>query len=87
MEVVYQAEPLSMSWCLDCHRNPEPHLRPADQITNMAWFDSEAAKSYDPKADASRKRKLDPTFLTNHADKIPADVVNPPVSNCSGCHR
>ncbi len=37
MVVVQQAEPLSMAWCLDCHRNPEPHLRPRDQVTNMTW--------------------------------------------------
>src|SRR6185436_2320550 len=37
MEVVAQAEPLSMSWCLDCHRNPDPYLRPADEVTNMDW--------------------------------------------------
>jgi hypothetical protein len=30
MEVVRQEEPLSMGWCLDCHRNPEPELRPLD---------------------------------------------------------
>lgn len=37
MEVVYQAAPLSMGWCLDCHRNPDAHLRPPDQVTNMEW--------------------------------------------------
>jgi hypothetical protein len=37
MEVVEQVEPLSMGWCLDCHRDPEPHLRPQDQITNTSW--------------------------------------------------
>ena len=37
MEVLRQFEPLSMSWCLDCHRNPDPHLRPLDQVTNMKW--------------------------------------------------
>ena len=26
-----------MSWCLDCHRNPDPHLRPAHEVTNMDW--------------------------------------------------
>ncbi len=35
MPVVYQAEPLSMSWCLDCHRNPEPYLVPKDQVTRL----------------------------------------------------
>ncbi|MGD2114913.1 MAG: cytochrome c3 family protein [Acidobacteriota bacterium] len=38
MEVVTQMEPLSMAWCLECHRDPAPHLRPYDQITNTAWI-------------------------------------------------
>ena len=37
MEEVMQVEALSMSWCLDCHRRPEEHLRPIDQVTNMKW--------------------------------------------------
>jgi len=37
MEVVQQAKPLSMGWCLDCHRDPDMYLRPRDQITNMEW--------------------------------------------------
>jgi hypothetical protein len=37
MEVIRQVEPLSMRWCLDCHRNPDPHLRPLEQVTNMKW--------------------------------------------------
>ncbi len=37
MEEVEQKRPLSMGWCLDCHRNPDMHLRPIDQITNMTW--------------------------------------------------
>ena len=30
-------KPLSMGFCLDCHRDPAPNLRPADHITDMAW--------------------------------------------------
>ncbi len=37
MEVVTQAEPLSMGWCLDCHRAPEENLRPLDRLTDMDW--------------------------------------------------
>ena len=37
MEEVYQKEPLSMSWCLTCHRAPEENLRPPEEVTNMAW--------------------------------------------------
>lgn len=37
MEEVVQVEPLSMRWCLECHRNPDPHLRPRDQLTDTQW--------------------------------------------------
>ena len=26
-----------MGWCLECHREPEQHLRPQDRITDMDW--------------------------------------------------
>ena len=37
MAEVKQVKPLNMGWCLDCHRNPAPNLRPLDQVTNLAW--------------------------------------------------
>jgi hypothetical protein len=37
MEVVRQVAPLSMGWCLDCHREPELYLRPQDQVTTMGY--------------------------------------------------
>lgn len=37
MEVVYQDQPQSMSWCLDCHRAPENHLRPIAEVTHLDW--------------------------------------------------
>jgi hypothetical protein len=37
MDVVEHAQPLSMAFCLDCHRNPEAHIRPLDQVTNLQW--------------------------------------------------
>jgi hypothetical protein len=52
MEVVYQARPLNMGWCLDCHRDPDPRLRPVDQVTNMAWAPDE-----DRRALGARLRK------------------------------
>jgi len=35
MARVEQVQDLSMGWCLNCHRNPSPSLRPASEITNM----------------------------------------------------
>ncbi|MBX3206308.1 MAG: cytochrome c3 family protein [Labilithrix sp.] len=37
MGQVYQARPLTMRWCLECHRAPEEHLRPLDKVTDMEW--------------------------------------------------
>jgi hypothetical protein len=44
MEVVYQAEAQSMSWCLDCHRAPEKHLRPLEEVYNFKYGDHDVAK-------------------------------------------
>jgi hypothetical protein len=46
MEVVEQKQPLSMSWCLDCHRNPDDHLRPMSDITKMGWKPSGDQKAF-----------------------------------------
>jgi formate-dependent nitrite reductase cytochrome c552 subunit len=40
MDVVFQAEPLTMGWCLSCHRQPEKYLRPKDAVTSMDYTPS-----------------------------------------------
>lgn len=37
MASVRQAAPLTMSWCVDCHRDPAPALRPLDAVATMGW--------------------------------------------------
>lgn len=37
MRVVEQPVAMTMSWCLDCHRDPAPHLRPQDAVFDAAW--------------------------------------------------
>jgi hypothetical protein len=54
MEKVSQREPLSMGWCIECHRAPEQHLRPEDQLTNMLWTPPEDARTYGAKLRAER---------------------------------
>lgn len=49
MVKVYQAKSLTMEWCVDCHRDPSPHIRPADQLTTMG---------YEPKSDDEGKRLM-----------------------------
>jgi hypothetical protein len=26
-----------MGWCLECHRNPDDHLRDPDLVTELGW--------------------------------------------------
>jgi hypothetical protein len=37
MVVVEQVKTLSMKFCLDCHRNPEPHLRDPNLVTDLEF--------------------------------------------------
>jgi len=37
MAEIKQVKPLNMGFCLECHRNPAPNIRPVDQVTNLAW--------------------------------------------------
>jgi len=37
MVQVKQVKPLNMNFCLECHRNPAPYLRPANLVTKLDW--------------------------------------------------
>lgn len=37
MVEVKQEKPLTMAWCLECHRNPAPNIRPAELVTKLDW--------------------------------------------------
>ena len=71
MEVVRQDQPLSMSWCLDCHRDPEPNLRPVAEITNLAWERPEGVSAHE--------------YAQSLVEDGQRYVVPP--ENCGGCHR
>jgi hypothetical protein len=50
MPLVWQVQSLQMEWCLDCHRHPERHVRPREEVYNIA---------YEPPADhVERGREL-----------------------------
>jgi hypothetical protein len=71
MEVVTQVQPLSMGWCLDCHRDPAEHIRPDDvPVTEMLeWHARPAAERREAGEQLIKDRTLSP----------PTD--------CSACHR
>ena len=74
MEEVYHAKPLSMSFCLDCHRDPSAKIRPPDKITDLNW-----TPNPDPKI-AGEKQKVD-------GKKFVHDWKVESLQNCSACHR
>lgn len=37
MPLTYAAEPLTMGWCLTCHRHPEQFVRPLSEVFNPEW--------------------------------------------------
>jgi hypothetical protein len=63
MEVVMQAEPMNMAWCLDCHTNPGPNLRPVDQVTNMSWV--APTNQFELAAEIISKKNIAPPVYCN----------------------
>jgi hypothetical protein len=37
MPFTFQVPSLLMEWCIDCHREPEKHLRPREAVFDMKW--------------------------------------------------
>lgn len=83
MEKVYQAESHSMGWCLECHRAPEKHVRPLEEVFNLDYDAEKYLKKNDVR-DKEDKRITDPEefgkFLVAHWGIRPKE-------SCSTCHR
>ena len=77
MPVVYEAQPLSMSWCLDCHRDPAPYLVPKDKVTQLQWVETHlkerAAAMGGAGGDVEGKTLLE-------------KLRGSPPQNCGACH-
>lgn len=58
MPLTRQVEPLTMQWCLDCHRDPAPALRPREAVFEMGWR---------PPAD---RRALGQTLIEAHGIEV-----------------
>lgn len=77
MPVVFHAEPLSMSWCLDCHRavtdndRPERFLVPKDMVTKLIAVEARLTKPEEHAADAA---------------KLLENIKLTPPENCGACH-
>jgi hypothetical protein len=68
---VHQEKPLNMAFCLECHKDPAPNIRPVALVTKLDW-------SPDP-AQGKDARQI--------GEEIIAEKHLKPPTNCSGCHR
>ena len=93
MEVVYHDKPHSMAWCLECHRNPENHLRPVEDVYNLNWnpkdvkpaeFVAKYGQPKDAKDDWAQKHQLTQQEIGQTLKE--RWNIQPPL-NCQGCHR
>jgi DNA-directed RNA polymerase subunit RPC12/RpoP len=72
MPLAYRAHALEMRFCLGCHRDPAPHLRPPDQVTRMDWSGWDQVPAHRAYGAAAMARfHIDPAKLTD----------------CGLCHR
>lgn len=94
MEEVFHAKSLSMGFCLECHRNPEEHVRPLEEVYNLD-YDPEAYLEENPEVasminsfvdehpDLSKKSSAQEkigTYLVDHWKVAPKE-------SCATCHR
>lgn len=85
MEEVKQSQPLSMAWCIDCHTDPAPNLRPVEALTTMGWG---ADLAWRQKAEHIATTLNPPGALSRAAlAKADGTMETYATAGCSGCHR
>jgi len=59
MPLVWRAKTLLMEFCLECHRNPERHIRPREEVFTMGYQPKQSQSTLGPKLVAEYQvRKL-----------------------------
>ncbi len=92
MHLTHQSQYFSMQWCLDCHRNPEQHIRPTGEVFNMYYKT--------PRNADEMKALLDKHGIPYDSNNIPRNqlelgallvkhynIHKEQLSDCSICHR
>ncbi len=92
MHLTHKSQAFSMWWCLDCHRNPEKHIRPVQEVFNMYYKT--------PTTQEEMKAMLDKHGIPYDPNNIPRNqlelgallvkhynIHKEQLSDCSICHR
>jgi len=74
MDEVQHVKSLSMSFCLDCHRNPAAAIRPPDKVTKLDWQWSTNS------LEAAQMQAV-------NGQKFVHDWKVESLQSCSACHR
>ena len=74
MDEIFHEKSFSMTFCLDCHRDPAPNIRPLDKITELGW------KLKDDPAQDEKERRIT-------GDKLVHNWKVQSLQSCSACHR
>ena len=82
MEVVYHSKALSMGFCLDCHREPEKHLRPLEEVYNLDYDVIEYLETHEVLDDSGKRITTQKDFGQFLKEK---HYITPKES-CSTCH-
>jgi hypothetical protein len=83
MPLTFQSNTLLMEWCLDCHRDPAPRLRPQEEVFSMTWkptdrtIDPATGKEYPTDRGELAKFLKDKYHVRDMAT----------LTSCSICHR
>jgi hypothetical protein len=80
MPLTWAENTLLMEWCLECHRDPRPHLRPRGEVFNMQWRPEYTVNP-------ATGKPYDPDTLTR--DLMQEYHIRSPevLTSCSICHR
>ena len=89
MPLVWRENTLTMGWCLECHREPEKHIRPKDRIFDMDWstpvpradLPDAFLEQYGIESDPVPQSELGPALVKEYG------VEKQQLENCSVCHR
>jgi hypothetical protein len=94
MPIMMRANTLNMEWCLECHRDPTPHLRPRDSITEMGWkarWEADQRKDVVVDEHGAEHPKLDDLQISGALFEMQKGLAQKydvkSLTNCSICHR
>jgi hypothetical protein len=84
MPLIFQTKTLLMEWCLNCHREPDKHLRPPEEVTSMTWKPSQL--TFNPRK-GGEAYPTDPAELAKQLKEQHGIRDAMSLTSCSICHR